>query len=58
MLEDNPLLYNDTPIHVTASVGVTIMTAQDLNTDQILSRADHALYDAKRKGRNRVEASG
>lgn len=57
MLEDNPLLYNDTPIHVTASIGVTIMTAQDLNTDQILSRADHALYDAKRKGRNRVEAS-
>ncbi|MDR3213065.1 MAG: diguanylate cyclase [Azoarcus sp.] len=56
-LEDNPLIYNDTPVHVTASVGVTIMTAQDLNTDQTLSRADHALYEAKRKGRNQVVAN-
>lgn len=56
-LEDNPLFYNDTPIRVTTSVGVTIMTADDLNTDQTLSRADHALYEAKRNGRNRVETS-
>ena len=57
VLEDNPLNYNDIPIHVTASVGVTIMTASDLNTDQTMSRADHALYEAKRNGRNRVEVS-
>ncbi|MDR3087815.1 MAG: diguanylate cyclase, partial [Azoarcus sp.] len=56
VLEDNPLNYNDIPIHVTTSVGVTIMTASDLNTDQTMSRADHALYEAKRNGRNRVEA--
>ncbi|MDR1424093.1 MAG: diguanylate cyclase [Azoarcus sp.] len=56
-LEDNPLTYNDIPIRVTTSVGVTIMTADDLNTDQTLSRADHALYEAKRNGRNRVETN-
>jgi len=56
-LEDNPLIYNDSPIRVTTSVGVTIMTADDINTDRTLSRADHALYEAKRNGRNRVEAS-
>jgi diguanylate cyclase (GGDEF)-like protein/PAS domain S-box-containing protein len=56
MLEENPLNYNDTPIHVTASVGVTIVTASDSSTDQVLSRADHALYAAKRNGRNRVES--
>ncbi|MDR2014036.1 MAG: diguanylate cyclase [Azoarcus sp.] len=55
VLEDTPLIYNDIPIYVTASVGVTIMSHTDPNTDKTLSRADHALYEAKRKGRNRVE---
>jgi len=55
VLEDTPLVYNDVPIHVTASVGVTIMSHTDPNTDKMLSRADHALYEAKRNGRNRVE---
>jgi len=57
VLEDTPLVYNDVPIHVTASVGVTIMSHADPNTDKTLSRADHALYEAKRNGRNRVEIS-
>jgi diguanylate cyclase (GGDEF)-like protein/PAS domain S-box-containing protein len=55
VLEETPLVYNDVPIRVTASVGVTIMSHTDPNTDKTLSRADHALYEAKRKGRNRVE---
>jgi diguanylate cyclase (GGDEF)-like protein/PAS domain S-box-containing protein len=55
VLEDNPLGYEDVSISVTASVGVAIMTADDPNTDKTLSRADHALYEAKRRGRNRVE---
>jgi diguanylate cyclase (GGDEF)-like protein/PAS domain S-box-containing protein len=55
VLEDTPLIYNDVPIHVTASVGVTIMSHTDSSTDKTLSRADHALYEAKRNGRNRVE---
>jgi diguanylate cyclase (GGDEF)-like protein/PAS domain S-box-containing protein len=55
ILEETPLIYNDMPIHVTASVGVTIMSHTDPNTDKTLSRADHALYEAKNNGRNRVE---
>ena len=55
VLEDTPLNYNDVPIRATASVGVSIMSHTDPNTDKTLSRADHALYEAKRNGRNRVE---
>ncbi|MDR2924613.1 MAG: diguanylate cyclase [Azoarcus sp.] len=55
VIEDIPLIYNDAPIYVTASVGVTIMSHIDPSADKTLSRADHALYEAKRNGRNRVE---
>jgi diguanylate cyclase (GGDEF)-like protein/PAS domain S-box-containing protein len=54
VLEDTPLTYNGAQIRATASIGVTIMTTRDI-TDHVLSRADHALYEAKRKGRNQVE---
>jgi diguanylate cyclase (GGDEF)-like protein/PAS domain S-box-containing protein len=54
-IEETPLPYNDIQISSTTSVGVTIMTAVDHNTDQALSRADNALYEAKRAGRNQVK---
>ncbi|MBB4691938.1 diguanylate cyclase [Paractinoplanes abujensis] len=41
------------PIPVTISVGVALLAAQD-TLDQVLARADHALYQAKETGRNRV----
>lgn len=41
-------------LHITASFGVThVKTADDLA--HIMSRADSALYQAKRHGRNRIE---
>ncbi|MCL1860780.1 MAG: diguanylate cyclase [Proteobacteria bacterium] len=55
VLEETPLTYNDVPIRATASIGVTIMNHTDPSADKTLSRADHALYEAKRNGRNRVE---
>lgn len=55
VIEDTPLVYNDAPIYVTTSVGVTVMSHTDPSVDKTLSRADHALYEAKRNGRNRVE---
>jgi diguanylate cyclase (GGDEF)-like protein len=40
------------PIDVTVSVGVA--TGEDSNIEDLLARADEALYQAKRTGRNRV----
>lgn len=42
------------PIQVTISVGVTCMRAEDGHPDEMLARADAALYKAKSEGRNRV----
>ena len=41
---------------VTCSIGVAEVTSADV--DQLIARADAALYEAKRLGRNRVVASG
>lgn len=42
-------------ISVTVSIGVTPVVKSDFSPDPLLSRADHALYAAKAKGRNCVE---
>jgi diguanylate cyclase (GGDEF)-like protein len=41
--------------NITASFGVAQMSGCDVKFDECLSRADSALYLAKRAGRNRVE---
>ncbi|WP_425641101.1 GGDEF domain-containing protein [Marinomonas gallaica] len=43
------------PIHVTTSIGVAEITDDTARYEQILARADEALYMAKNNGRNRVE---
>jgi diguanylate cyclase (GGDEF)-like protein/PAS domain S-box-containing protein len=45
-------------IAVTVSIGITTMRAADANISQSLSRADSALYRAKRAGRDRIELAG
>jgi diguanylate cyclase (GGDEF)-like protein len=41
-------------IHITVSIGVTSIQATDSHIDDLLKRADAALYAAKNSGRNRV----
>ncbi|RZI57028.1 MAG: diguanylate cyclase [Rubrivivax sp.] len=43
------------PAALTASFGVTALRAEDLRIEELLGRADQALYRAKDGGRNRVE---
>lgn len=44
------------PLDITISIGVAAFQAPDDGPDEMLKRADQALYRAKRDGRNRVVA--
>ena len=46
-------VFKGTPT-VTASIGVVSCTTPDANTDELLRRADQAMYEAKRAGKDRV----
>jgi len=41
--------------HCSASIGLTLFSCADLTQEQILQRADAAMYQAKEQGRNRVQ---
>ena len=49
-----PLADKDSPVHVTASVGLAMLPAHAADADELLSKADQALYKAKRSGKDRV----
>jgi diguanylate cyclase (GGDEF)-like protein len=44
-------------LRVTLSIGVAASTSEDVAVTDVLARADRALYRAKAKGRNRVDAA-
>jgi diguanylate cyclase (GGDEF)-like protein len=44
-------------LHVTVSIGVTVLSDFDTTSEAVLARADLALYRAKSAGRNRVEVA-
>ncbi len=46
--------FGDDRIHVTVSIGLTVLSPDDADADVALGRADAALYQAKDGGRNRV----
>jgi len=46
-------VFKGTP-NVTASIGVVSCSVADANTDELLRRADQAMYEAKKAGKDRV----
>ena len=53
-VEKHKFIFNNIQIPVTISIGITSAGFSD-SVESLLSRVDDALYEAKRKGRNRVE---
>jgi len=53
VLEDHTL-----PVHFTVSMGLATLTINDKTIDSLLIRADKALYEAKKTGRNKVCIAG
>jgi diguanylate cyclase (GGDEF)-like protein/PAS domain S-box-containing protein len=54
-IESTNFKFDTYEMHITISIGITDMLLIDTNTTTIVCRADQALYQAKHKGRNRVE---
>jgi diguanylate cyclase (GGDEF)-like protein len=57
-VSNSPFEVNGTSVIVTVSIGIAHCESPTESIDTIIRRADSALYDAKRTGRNRVTYSG
>jgi diguanylate cyclase (GGDEF)-like protein/PAS domain S-box-containing protein len=56
-LANSTIRFEDIELKITASFGVAAISDIDENLEQLLSRADHAMYDAKHSGRNKVKTA-
>lgn len=54
VIADQPIGDGDASFCVTVSIGLAAAEAETLNMDQLVEKADKALYAAKHAGRNRV----
>ncbi len=48
------VIYEHSPISFTGSFGISVLLEEDERTEKIIYRADRAMYEAKRNGRNMV----
>jgi len=56
IVSENVLTYNDHKINFTVSIGIAQYKDGEVTIDSPLGRADSAVYDAKKAGRNRISA--
>lgn len=54
LIGKNKLIYKGKTLSVTVSMGTTVFSPSD-TPDELIARADKALYNAKRNGKNRIE---
>lgn len=54
IVENKTYRFSDEPIKVTISAGVAELVTGSNSAGELVARADNALYEAKRSGRNRV----
>jgi len=55
LCENNEVFFNKKLLQATVSIGATDVWEKDNSFHDVLKRADSALYQAKREGRNRVQ---
>jgi len=53
-VEEHDFEFNKTILKITVSIGITSASLND-SVESLIQRADDALYEAKQKGRNRIE---
>jgi diguanylate cyclase (GGDEF)-like protein len=54
---DQPIATEQGPLHLTVSLGLASLDPATVDLDDLIRRADLALYQAKQNGRNRVESA-
>jgi diguanylate cyclase len=53
-VSSNTFLFNDTPIQITISLGVSVLSQNVDSAETLIKKTDDALYQAKKEGRNKV----
>ncbi|MFZ3579665.1 diguanylate cyclase domain-containing protein [Virgibacillus sp. DJP39] len=48
----SPIIIGDNTFFNTLSIGISVYPTDDSDLDKIMLKADQALYDAKRNGKN------
>lgn len=52
-----PIFKEGRAIHISASIGISIYPDHGRDRNDLMTRADRALYDAKERGRSRISVS-
>ena len=56
-IADHVFMYDFKRVNVTVSIGIAQNNFDMLSTDKFVKEADNALYEAKQRGKNRIELS-